>query len=430
MPRPIASPGAKRRVAWPVHAAAALLCLALLLAASPGRASTEAAEATRKHLYSGTLAAGIDELRQRVAADPADHEARFGLGMLQFVRAAEHLGQAFYRYGLQPPHTVSVPLLRLPVPPNPHPEPLGYADFRAMLQDFADDLARAEATLGEVGDNDVALVVDLVRVRLDMRADGHPDEDESLGRVLATLSRAPGQPPPMPAAVEVKFDAGDAAWLRGYAHVLMALDEFLLAHDFHVTFDATFHRFFPRAVTPFAAPLAAPPHNPGAFGIPDATVFADLIAFNHTINWPVVDAARMHRVRTHLLAMIAMSRQSWKLIEAETGDDREWIPNPRQKHAALGATVTERQLGAWYQVLDEFEAVLNGQKLVPHWRFAKGIDLRKFFDEPETFDPVMLLTGAGAVPFLAEGDVTSSEHWREITRAFEGSFFAYAIWFN
>jgi hypothetical protein len=417
-------------LAWRNRATFVLLSLALLLAPSLGRALPAAADATRRHLYAGTLAAGMTELDQRVAADAADKEARFGLGMLQFVRAVEHLGQGLYRHGLQPPHAVSVPLLRLPVPVNPIPEPLTYGDFRAILQAFADDLAAAEATLAAVGDNDVALVVDLMQVRLDMRADGHPGDDETLARIMAGLFRVRTQPLTLAPALEVKFDAGDAVWLGGYAHVLMALDEFLLAHDFHVTFDATFHHFFARAVTPFAVPLAAPAPDGGGFGFPDSTILADLVALIHTINWPVVEPARMGKTRTHLLAMIEMSRHSWKLIEAETGDDREWVPNPRQQNAALGGSVSERQLAAWYQALDEAEAMLNGRTLVPHWRFEKGIDLKKFFDEPQTFDLVMLLTGAGAVPFLVDGPVASAERWTEITDAFEGSFFSYAIWFN
>ncbi len=128
--------------------------------------------------------------------------------------------------------------------------------------------------------------------------------------------------------------------------------------------------------------------------------------------------------------MIELSRKSWKLIEAETDDDREWIPNPRQQNAALGARVSERQLAAWYQALGEAEAILEGRILIPHWRFEKGIDFKKFFDEPQTFDLVMLLTGAGAIPYLVNGPVASPERWTEITRAFEGSFFSYAIWFN
>ena len=42
----------------------------------------------------------------------------------------------------------------------------------------------------------------------------------------------------------------------------------------------------------------------------------------------------------------------------------------------------------------------------------------------------MLLTGSGAVPFLVDGPVTSADRWAQITNAFQGRFFSYAIWFN
>ena len=80
--------------------------------------------------------------------------------------------------------------------------------------------------------------------------------------------------------------------------------------------------------------------------------------------------------------------------------------------------------------LDEADAILDGRTLVPHWRFARGFDLKAFFDEPEPFDLVMLLTGAGAASYLRDGPITSRQRWREITQAFEDNFFAYAFWFN
>jgi hypothetical protein len=67
---------------------------------------------------------------------------------------------------------------------------------------------------------------------------------------------------------------------------------------------------------------------------------------------------------------------------------------------------------------------------VPHWRFSKGIDMKAFFEQPQSFDLVLLLTGQGALPFLADGDIVTAERRGEITRAFEGSFFEYAMWFN
>ena len=67
-----------------------------------------------------------------------------GLGTIRFVAAIEGLSQGLYRYGLQPPQSMMMPIVRLPVPPNPNPEPITYADFRNLLVAFVDDLAVAE----------------------------------------------------------------------------------------------------------------------------------------------------------------------------------------------------------------------------------------------------------------------------------------------
>ena len=92
---------------------ATIVCL--WVACVEARANEASAELTRKHLYLGTLVAGQAELAAQVAADPGDREAQFGLGMLRFARAVEHLGQSLYRYGLTPPTRMSVPILRFPV---------------------------------------------------------------------------------------------------------------------------------------------------------------------------------------------------------------------------------------------------------------------------------------------------------------------------
>jgi hypothetical protein len=128
--------------------------------------------------------------------------------------------------------------------------------------------------------------------------------------------------------------------------------------------------------------------------------------------------------------MVGLSRKSWQLILAETGDDREWIPNPRQTHVALGVRVRQDQIDAWMAAVDEVDGMLEGRILVPHWRFAKGMDLKEFFENPRSFDLVMVMTGSGVVPFLRDGPTSSAERWNEITRAFQNNFFAYALWFN
>jgi hypothetical protein len=414
-------------------AGATAAALFLGLSASSAAASEASAEAARTHLYAARLAVGADDLARRVAADPEDMEARFGLGMIQFVRAVEKLCQTQYRYGVQQPdHHILLPLLRFPIPPNPSPEAVDYDAFRAMLQDFIVDLATSEATLAGIGERPTTLVVDLMQVRLDVTGASKSGDGVRLIDVIAAISGQSGRwPLEAMKALEVKFDSGDAAWLRAYTHALSALCEFLLAHDFHASFDAVAPHFWARPETPFAAELAAPaPPNMFTDFESRPTTLADLLAAIHLLNWPVVAPERMRAARTHLLAMITDSRLSWKLINAETGDDREWIPNPRQKHAALGQLVSPEQMTAWFAFLDEGEAILEGRRLAPHWRFAKGVDVKAFFEKPQTFDLVLFVTGQGALPYLSNGPITSPERWAQIIRAFEGNFFQFAVWFN
>ena len=106
------------------YAAVFLIVLAAPLAAR----AQNAANLTATHLYAGTLAQGESELTALLQREPKNAEARFGLGSVKFVRAVERLGQSMYRHGLEPPRTMMVPMLRLPVPRNPNPAPLTYED--------------------------------------------------------------------------------------------------------------------------------------------------------------------------------------------------------------------------------------------------------------------------------------------------------------
>jgi hypothetical protein len=138
----------------------------------------------------------------------------------------------------------------------------------------------------------------------------------------------------------------------------------------------------------------------------------------------------MQRVRGHLKTVIALSRKSWNAIEAETDDDREWLPGPRQTQSFTGMFVDADQVAAWRAMLDETEALLDGRKLVPHWRLERGINLRRVFDEPQPFDIVLWITGPAALPYLESGPVTTREEWNRILQAFGSQFGRYAIWFN
>jgi len=399
------------------------------LAPLPALAS-DAATAARQVLESGHIEAGARDMEARVAAAPSDNEARFGLGMIRFAQALEHFGQRQYHYGLRAPSGAMIPVLRLPVPANPAPEPLSYDKQRENLQALLDDLAKVEATLAPMTDAKTDIVIDLDAVKFDFRGDGKADDSETLGAILAAL-RTPGRAAPATASgtFEVKFDNGDAYWLRGYCHLLSASLEFVLAYDWRNTFERAGRLFYPRVESaPFGKHPLARQHD--AF-LGDTGQIADFIVLIHEIRWPLSDAARLQAAHAHLKQVVAMSRASWKSILAETDDDREWIPGPQQKNGVITSMpVTQEEVDAWLHALDDFDAALDGTKLVPHWRFAQGFNLKRVFFEPRDFDLVLWAAGIGVAPYLEDGAMLSASDWSRWNQALRGNFLGYAFWFN
>lgn len=400
------------------------LAAAILAATAPARADEAANRIAVEHLYAGTLAAGDAELAAILAADPKNDDARIGLGTIRFVRSIENLSQGLYRYGLKTPRSFLLPILRLPVPENPNPDPLTFDDFQALVANFSKDLALAEETLVGVGP-EVKLRLDLRKLHYDINGDGRIMEDESFVAVVQQVTGMPSDA--MPADLTFAFDQGDALWLRGYTHVLMGFSDFITAHDWHESFESTFFHFFPKMESPFAAALAPPDDNNPMFA--EGAPIADFISFFH-IRWPVSDPARMAGVRTHIKAMIDLSGESWDSIEAETDDDLEWLPNAHQKSPFESIQVSAEQIAAWRGVMDQAELVIDGKKLVPHWRFSKGFNLARVFDEPRPLDTVLWITGPAALPYLEDGPVSTSEDWNAMVDAFGGRFGIFAVWFN
>ncbi len=446
------------------HLAVAAMATAFALH-SPVHAS-EAGDITRKHLYEGTLAAGLEELAP--LHDALHQDAGFGMGLLTFVQGIEHLAQSFHRYGLAAPETGPMgPPLLLPVPANTDPEPLDYQTFRGILETLVSDMDRARALLEDAGrQGDYVVPLDLPRFRIDINGDGKAEDAESIGSVLARAigedpsvfapppppSPAPEVPapdrkgpgdkaskgpvePPAPVEPEVPavpeaiigFDRADAIWLAGYSQVLAAQADFLLAHDFEPTVNATFHRLFPKANLPMQEFS-----NGGMLMLDPASdnAIADAVAAIHTINWPVVEPERLKRVLTRFQAITSLSRQNWEAILAETDDNAELIPNPRQTSLVPDGQVTDETVAAWMETLDTVDKILAGELLVPHWRFAKGFDLKSWFETATRTDFVMLLTGYDAVPYLKDGPVATAESFAAGNRVFGDNFLGYVFWFN
>jgi hypothetical protein len=365
-------------------------------------------------------------------------DACFGLGLIDLVGAVEELSQALYRHGAVAPRVPAAAML-LGIesgisagPANPDPEPLNYQQLRDILDSFVTkmDAAHANFETAAMG-GDFVIAIDPLRVRMDIDGDGEAAVGETLGALLgASLPMPEGKAKggkTAPVDGTIGFDPADAYWLAGYSQVAAAPVDLLLAHDFSELFAAIGHRLFPKAGLPMqdfarGGTLMMDPETD--------TFIADLIAAIHTSDFPIVDRDRFKGVLERLQAVTALSRRNWEAILAETDDNRELVPSPRQTSLVPGQTVTEEVVAAWMETLDTVDDILAGDLLIPHWRFRQGFSLKLFFETATETDLVMLLTGQGALPFLADGPVADAESFAAGNRVFGDNWPNFALWFN
>jgi hypothetical protein len=403
-------------------------------------------------------AIGGQGLQQGVSAlaqlDKAKASTQAGLGMLRFMRGIEKFAQAMYRHGLSPAQAESASVMfGITLPKgNPNPQPLSYDELRRIMAELSADMSAAEASLALVGESEIKLPVDLHKLRIDIDGDGTAEADEEIFSLLqrnGLMNMPDGQP------FTVAFDTADMHWLRGYSNLIGMTADFWLAHDFKRTFDVTFSAFFPVNMPPGVADrMAIPKKEQGRHDIfSSAHEIADFVAMLHLIDWPVQEPERLEKVRQRLIAVSQLNRSTWRLARAETDNDREWLPNARQTSAIMpGMAVTDERIDAWLGAVAEIEDILEGRKLIPHWRFSPqdvslqflepkpgekrkpimgaGINLKRAAQQPQRFDLALWITGHGALPFVEEGEVASFDAWSQAERVFEGNLFAYAFWFN
>jgi hypothetical protein len=399
--------------------------LGVLMAAVAQAADVSSPPLVESYLVEGRLAEAAKALTTRLKKHPTDAQAQYGLGVVRLLQAVEGLAQNLHRYGLKST-SPQLPFVRLPVPQNPNPGKLTYEKWRGILQQFNDDLDRAAAVLVKVNDPDVKLRLPVGMIRLDLDGDGTAGQDETFWKVFTRVAWRAAKLSNEQKRFPIGFDAADVHWMIGYTHLLRAMAEAWLAYDTEDFYKQTAHFFFAGAESPYEA-LGTGKSNQGF----DMDRIADAVAAVHLVHFQPADPRRLSRAREHLLAMVDQSRLCWKHALAEKDDDREWIPNANQT-SLTPLTVNEERIVAWKRFLDEAEAVLQGDKLLPHWRVkdGRGINLKRVFEEPRTFDLVLWAHGAAAIPYLEEGELVTPETARSLSGAFQGRFLAFAVWFQ
>ena len=388
-------------------------------------------------LYAGDFAAAEAALAARLAGDPGDDDARFALGAARALAGVERFGQFLYATGTAR-RWAPVRLLGVAPPEfSPTPRPVTYEQWRNARVRLLADLAAVDAVLAEI-DGPAELRLDLSALSFDLNG------DDPGGRVAA-IDLLPGGRPsgsrkvngrdvPFPAPFSsvrrpVRFDHADVAWLRGYCDLISAVLETSLAYDASGWWRHCAHLVF-------ADPEGVPPYLRTAVpGRWSAGEVSDWVASVHHVSFPVRDADRLRKARRHLLAAVGHSRTMWDRIEAETDDDREWVPNPRQS-SVTGLTVTAEQIVGFRAFLDQAEMLLNGKALAPFWRDfpvgepTRGVNLKRVFEEPARFDLVEWIQGPGAEPFLEEGPISPTARWRDVRRRLGRNWLLFGVWVN
>lgn len=396
------------------------ICLLLLLTIG----SLSAKDRLNDYLTQGKFDEGIAYYSKKVNRKKPRASYVFSLAFLQFIDGIENLTQGFYKFGLnaETGQELGIPFFRIPVPPNPNPERVNGTQVRLLLDNFYQKMALVDSILQKVN-KDFKVKVNLGHIKMDYNADGKVDKEEYFHIVYSYYNRNARKFFKKNAPFPIQFDHADAYWMRGYANLLMGLLDFFLTFDGSSIFKYGGHLFFKNAATPYQKLIKSMDKSRDS-------QFIDIIAMIHAFQLKPIQPKRCQRARLRFKKVLELSKETWKLIEKEKDNDLEWLPNPNQQ-AVTETKISKEMIKGWHEFLEEAEQILDGKKLVTHWRIKdKGINLKKVFDDPPILDAVLLVHGVGVLPYLEEGTFTSKRTWRRLENIFKGDFIGFAIWIN
>lgn len=363
---------------------------------------------------------GLAATEARLSAD--DPTARFALGGVRFLRAIEATLQTRWRLGINAERT-QLPILRLPVPANPTPDPFTPDAITNLFTSLITDLANVRAPLLEIGDSDaVDLPITITDLWFDVNMNGTRDPAESVTDIGGLAMT--GRPVTVNDAPVIHFDTADAAWLAAYTHFLTGFAQLVLAFDPTDSIarvnESSDKMNLLAADTPYLNALDM------QFGRD-----LDRVAMIYFALQQQPDPTHTRAAHSAFLGMIAQNRVFWDRVAQETDDLGEWVPNDTQQQA-LGLPVPKGTGARWQAVLADAEDLLNGTKLIPYWRLREGagLNMRKLFENPVPVDLAEWVQGVGLLPFAEEGNRVSPENWRAFERMLRGDTMLFVFFLN
>lgn len=268
------------------------------------------------------LSVGISQL-----ATQSDPQSQFERGLLLTLQSSETFLQAMERHGV-------LEGIRRPWNESKY-QPITYQLFIGVVRQFRDDLVAASAVLEQGGTGNWKSILYPARIVLDINGDGQRSTEESNARLFQWWNPAVSDAEARKFAI--RCDASDSLWLAGYTRLVSAALDLFLAYDWEPLYQFYGDHVFPQRADAKPKSEFAP----------------------NELN--VSDGKRGEMARQSLLKVIALSRLTWASIQAETDDELEWLVGPNQ-HSVMGMRVTQKQIQDWHLFLDDWEAVLKGDK--------------------------------------------------------------------
>ncbi len=364
---------------------------------------------------------GLAAARTAIEAEAASPDRDMALAAVTFLGGIESAYQHRWTVGLTE-IPVAFPVIGTPLNPNPSPDPLTADYLNRIASDLGTAMQATRSVLPEDG-GDGAIVLNLSDIWFDVDMNGVRDGSEGL-LTLAGFPQNGGEGAPSDA---VRFDTADLHWLRAYTHLIEGSMTLIRAFDPEPEIARALS--LREAIrSQFAGSGAPEGEMPGYFDWEMAADAASVV-INTLRQQP--DPTLVAEAEEHLRAMIAANSDFWAAVATETDNDREWIPNDAQQQA-LGLEVPQGAGAAWIEVLADAEQVLDGELLIPYWRFAPGhgINLRKWLDAPAPIDLIDWIQGTAALDYADEGALIEGDAWSQFVSITGGNAGLYMVLFN
>lgn len=354
---------------------------------------------------------------------------QMAFGAVLFLRGIEQALQQRYEFNLGvTSDMMAIPVMRLPVPPNPNGKPFRPELIAEMFETVEQSMARSRAALHSAtpGPQD-KLEIDVAGLWFDIDRNGSKGANEALTSVLGASLFSPWNRPPFSptAEMQVHFDAADRDWLIAYTHLLSGTSQLVLAFDPTDVISEVLSSNVKMAEIQGGLPRS------GFLFFSDEEKIIDMFAMVYGALNRRPNPGRIQAAHGHFLEMIASNRTFWALANAENDDSQEWIPNASQT-AALGFQLPKDTSEVWQSVLADGEAILNGDLLVPHWRITPGggINVAKMIEDPPAVDIVTWIQGHGLLPYMEKGPLVTSQNMRRLEEMFSGNTLLFMVLLN